>query len=266
VCCKPVCCQPTCCQTSCCDSCDDGCGRRRLIDRLRDLCKKKNDCCDDCCQTSCCQPTCQTTCCAPASCSGSCGSCCDSCCDDCGRKGFFARLRERLQARRNKCCDDCCNSCCDTGCGSGPAPEAIPAPKDPAKKMPQPMKQVQAIDPVEVAPKATITVETGANNPFELSRRYESRVAHAADYSWLTGELFYVHADGGLWILRYAPLSQEDTYGGSVVLARDLHMDSYTEGDLVTVHGSILSSKSSMFLGGPLFQAQSIALVERGAK
>lgn len=145
------------------------------------------------------------------------------------------------------------------------APEAIPAPKEPAKKMPseEPMKPVSAI---EAAPKATLSVETETKNPFELSRRYENRVAHAADYSSLTGQLFFVHADGGLWVLRYAPLWQEDANGGSMVLARGLTMDSYHEGDLVTVQGAILNQKSSVFLGGPLYRASSINLVERETK
>jgi hypothetical protein len=145
------------------------------------------------------------------------------------------------------------------------APEAIPAPKEPAKKMPSeaPMKPVSVID---AAPKATLTVETESKNPFELSRRYENRVAHAADYSSVTGQLFFVHADGGLWVLRYAPLWQEDANGGSFVLARGTTMDSYREGDLVTVHGEILSQKSSVFLGGPLYRSSSINLVDRETK
>lgn len=106
-------------------------------------------------------------------------------------------------------------------------------------------------------------VETEATNPFDLARRYEKRVAHAADYSKLTGQLSYVHADGGLWVLRYAPLSEEDQYGGSVVLARDRTMNSYREGDLVAVEGQIISQKSSARLGGPLYRIQNISLVER---
>ena len=140
-----------------------------------------------------------------------------------------------------------------------PKGEAIPAPKAPAQKMPSEPKKTE----LDIAPKASLTIETETKNPFELHRRYESRVSHAPDYSWVTGQLFYVHADGGLWILRYAPLSTEDANGGSVVLARDLHMDTYREGDLVTVHGQILNEHASKFLGGPLYRAQSIQLVER---
>jgi len=145
------------------------------------------------------------------------------------------------------------------------APEVIPAPKEPAKKMPneEAMKPVSAI---EAGPKATLTVGTESKNPFELSRRYENRVSSAADYSSVTGQLFFVHADGGLWVLRYAPLWKEDTNGGSFVLARGTAMDSYREGDLVTVQGEILSQKSSVFLGGPLYRMSSINLVDRETK
>ena len=114
------------------------------------------------------------------------------------------------------------------------------------------------------SPKAN---DSETKSPFELNRRYESRVDRAPDYSWITGQLFFVHADGGLWVLRYAPLWKEDPNGGSVVLARDLRMDNYREGDLVTVHGEILShQRVSYFLGGPQYRAHSIELVERASR
>jgi hypothetical protein len=133
-------------------------------------------------------------------------------------------------------------------------------------------KEVQAIPPMPVAPPALEvtpvtspkTGDTEVKSPFELDRRYESRVGHAPDYSWITGQLFFVHADGGLWVLRYAPLWQEDPNGGSVVLARDLPMDNVREGDLVTVHGQLVSlQRVSHFLGGPQYQATSLTLVQR---
>jgi hypothetical protein len=181
-----------------------------------------------------------------------------SCCDDCcGRESILDRIRGWF---RRKNCDDCCNGCyvpCGHGCcapAAAPAAEPIAPPKEAPKKMPEggeaPMQQVNAI-------------ETETKNPFELHRRYESRVAHAPDYGCLTGQLFYVHADGGLWVLRYAPLWKEDRYGGSMVLARDLRMENFKEGDLVTVHGEILNQRSSVYLGGPLYRAHSIQLVDR---
>jgi hypothetical protein len=118
--------------------------------------------------------------------------------------------------------------------------------------------------PAKSAPILTPTkLETEGKNPFELARRYEKRVSRAADYSHLTGQLFFVHADGGLWVLRYASLSEEDAYGGSVILARDRKMDLYREGDLVSVEGQILSQRGSPRLGGPLYRVQAIRLVDR---
>lgn len=270
-CCKPTtCCAPApVCKPACCPAptCNDCCEKEGFFKRLCGK-FKKNDCCDSCAPTCCAPaPVCKPVC--PAPCVTSCNSCCDSCCE---KEGFFKKLRGKF--RKHDCCDSCdsCNSCggCVGGACGAPgapmkAPEQIPAPKEPAKKMPneEPMKPVSAIEP---APKATLTVETETKNPFELSRRYESRVAHAADYSSLTGQLFFVHADGGLWVLRYAPLWQEDPNGGSMVLARGTSMDNYHEGDLVTVHGNILSQRSSVFLGGPLYRVSSISLVDRETK
>jgi hypothetical protein len=231
--CKPKCvkeCKPAC-EKSCCDSC-----RPRLLDRLRDL--FHHDCCDH-------------------GCKGGCGSSCDSC-----RHGLFARLRDWFHNRH--CCQD---SCCDSGHGTvvpGTA-EPIAPPKDAPKKMPSP-KEVQNLTPTPSFAPANTTIETETKSPFELNRRYVSRVDRAPDYSWLTGQLFYVHADGGLWVLRYAPLWKEDPNGGSMVLARDLRMDSFREGDLVTVHGEIISQHGSEFLGGPLYQVHSIKLVERSGE
>jgi hypothetical protein len=116
----------------------------------------------------------------------------------------------------------------------------------------------------EVTPNTSSkATETETKNPFELDRRYEKRVDRAADYSWLTGQLFYVHADGGLWVLRYAPPGKEDPNGGGVILAGDRQLDSYREGDLVTVRGQIVKQKGSVFPGGPLYRAQSIQLIDR---
>jgi len=242
--CKPKCvkeCKPVC-EKSCCDSC-----RPRLLERLRGLFHK--DCCD-------------------SGCKGSCGSSCDTC-----RRGLFSRLRDWFHSRH--CCE---NACCDSACdgttvtpggtivpGPGRA-EPLAPPKDAPKKMPSPAKETLLNPAPGFAPTANVTVDTETKSPFELNRRYVSRVDRAPDYSWLTGQLFYVHADGGLWVLRYAPLWKEDPNGGSMVLARDLRMDSYHEGDLVTVHGEIISQHGSEFLGGPLYQVHSIKLIDRAGE
>jgi len=203
-------------------------------------------------------------------------------------------LWERLKGRfhHSECgCESGCNTGCNSGCNSGcsscggangavgaysapvnasPMPAAgehVKPPKDldPGKKLPEggKEKEVRAPAAFDVAPVSTTTIEKESKSPFDLDRRHENRVERAADYSRLTGQLFFVHADGGLWVLRYASLSNEDANGGGVVLARDRQMDSYREGDLVTVHGEVLNQKGSRFLGAPLYQASSIELVER---
>jgi hypothetical protein len=198
-----------------------------------------------------------------------------------------------MRGHKNNCCcmDSCCGGgysggCgCGSGCGSSygavggygapgavmPGAEPIKQlPKDattPGNKLPSGGKsgQVQS-NGLEVTPTGSNVIETETKNPFELNRRYETRVGRAADYSWVTGQLFFVHADGGLWVLRYAPLWKEDPNGGSVILSRDRQMDSYREGDLVKVHGEILNQKGSIFLGGPLYRAESIELIDRSAR
>ena len=223
-----------------------------------------------------------------------CGSCCETCCKP--------SLCQRLKARMHR--NNCCNTCCETGCGCGGGaygagyggaviggagigstgiggaaiPGAMPGaepiktlPKEgtPGKKLPAGNNNKGAVqsEGLDVTPTSSSNViETETKNPFELDRRYETRVNRAADYSWVTGQLYYVHADGGLWVLRYAPLWKEDSNGGSVVLARDRQMDSYREGDLVKVHGEILNQKGSIFLGGPQYRVQSIELIDRSAR
>lgn len=106
--------------------------------------------------------------------------------------------------------------------------------------------------------------ETETKNPFEQARWHVQRdEGRAANTSNLTGQLVFVHADGGYWVLRYAPLGEEEANGGSVVLARDFRMDNYRDGDKVTVTGEILSERGTRKLGGPLYRVHSIRLVER---
>jgi hypothetical protein len=147
--------------------------------------------------------------------------------------------------------------------------------KEPLRRMPKvidtgkPSTSLDRSSPVVptaatvVTPTGARSTETESKNPFDLDRRYETRVGRSTDYSKVTGQLFFVHVDGGTWVLRYAPLWKEDANGGSVILARDRQMDNYREGDLVTVEGTVLQGKGNSRLGGSLYQVRSIQLVER---
>jgi hypothetical protein len=98
----------------------------------------------------------------------------------------------------------------------------------------------------------------------DIRKQYMDKVGHEEDYSWVTGELFYVRSARGQWVVRYATVDTEDRYGGSVVLAAAVNMKNFREGDLVTVHGSILNEgRGSRYLGGPLYRADDISMIER---
>jgi hypothetical protein len=241
---KTTCCAPAPVHKVACDSCDHGC-RESWKDRLKGMFRRDCDTCNSC-ETKSCHGNC-----APV-----------ATCNDCCKESWKDRLKGMF--RRNDCCDTC-STCGTAAPAAAPKAEPIGPPKE---KMPEGKKAAleinnnQVLVPQASTPYLASPAET--KSPFELNRRFETRVNRAPDYSWMTGQLFYVHADGGLWVLRYAPLWKEDPNGGSVVLARDLRMDSYREGDLVTVHGEVLSqNRGSQFLGGPLYRASSMQLVER---
>jgi hypothetical protein len=262
---------------SCCGSFSEGHG---LFSRFRGFGSHGCDSCNSCGTTySGCDSCARTSFWDRFRSHSSCGSSCGSSCDSCGSGGHGLFSGWRL-GRHSSCgCESSCG--CTSGCGSTNGygtpgvmtPVPVGKPGEPLKQMPKeggepkklPEGGKEAALPVvpELTP-ASKTIEVGTKSPFELSRRFEKRVNHAADYSQLTGQLFYVHADGGLWVLRYAPLDTEDRNGGGVILARDRPMDTYREGDLVTVRGEILQDRASRYLGAPLYRTSSIQLVERG--
>jgi hypothetical protein len=112
-------------------------------------------------------------------------------------------------------------------------------------------------------PRAEIVPAAVEQLNLEVKKPFQAKIGNADDYSWITGQLFYVHVDGGQWVLRFASVGQEDKYGGSVVLA-GADMKNYREGDLVSVNGEILNQgRASRHLGGPLYRADSITMIER---
>jgi hypothetical protein len=98
----------------------------------------------------------------------------------------------------------------------------------------------------------------------QIAPKYQEKVGHEADYSWITGHLFYVHTDGGKWVLRYTGVDEVDRYGGSVVLTPTVEMKNYREGDLVNVYGEVMNNGIPVqHLGGALYRVNSILMVER---
>ena len=87
---------------------------------------------------------------------------------------------------------------------------------------------------------------------------------HAEDYSWLIGQLQRVHIPKPGWKIRYLPLDQKDRWGGSVVLAPDIRIESFQHGDRVYVEGKILARRASLYLSGPRYRASTIRLANDG--
>ena len=169
------------------------------------------------------------------------------------KPGFFSRLRGLFRRKT----DPVQQQSVSTGVNV-PIPPATP-PVPTVVTSPAPVM----LPPKETEAPPAPAVEQDKKAPAVLDSRFEKRVSRSADYTKLTGQLFHVHIDGGLWVLRYAPLSQEDANGGSVVLTRDQQMDNFREGDLVEVEGKLLDQKGSARLGARLYRVQTITLVDR---
>jgi hypothetical protein len=67
---------------------------------------------------------------------------------------------------------------------------------------------------------------------------------HAPDYSWVEGELYYVHSRNS-WRLRYGNMGDPDRYGGIVTLLGDGVTSLCREGQIVRVEGTLLDPDTS---------------------
>jgi hypothetical protein len=97
-----------------------------------------------------------------------------------------------------------------------------------------------------------------------VAPKFREIVGHENDYSWITGQLYYVHNEGGMWVVRYANVDEVDRYGGSVVLTPTVEMRNFREGDLVNICGEVLNNGVPVRgMGGALYRVNSIQMVER---
>jgi hypothetical protein len=85
---------------------------------------------------------------------------------------------------------------------------------------------------------------------------------HADDYTWLTGEIQYIHTHNA-WHLRYAPADEKDRHGGCVTLSGDLVAAGCQSGQVVRVEGYLLNPDSSEVR--PPFWVNRLTLVKPAA-
>ncbi|MBY0525287.1 MAG: hypothetical protein K2R98_17910 [Gemmataceae bacterium] len=161
------------------------------------------------------------------------------------RSGLFSNFRNRIHNHFNR------------------PSEVITIPATPVYQQVQPIQSV-VYSTQEPPTAGVVTASAQQVQMPEVAKQFQKKVGNADDYSWITGQLIYVHADGGRWVLRYASVGQEDKYGGSVVLATAAEMKNYREGDLVSVTGEVLNNgRATRHLGGPLYRVENIAMIER---
>jgi hypothetical protein len=130
------------------------------------------------------------------------------------------------------------------------APVAEVVPMDP----PAVAQAVPSLPPAAPTPDPDVVQSGHALPPFpelkeELARRLPTQqdaaagLAHAPDYSWLSGELQYV-AVRNAWRLRYATGDEDDRYGGSVTLVEPAQLGEADNGKRVRVEGRLLDPAS----------------------
>jgi hypothetical protein len=69
--------------------------------------------------------------------------------------------------------------------------------------------------------------------------KVDGKYGHAADYSWVQGELDR-HYRGHLE-LRYRSVAEDDPYGGKVRLDDDPRLAQFRPGDIIMVQGELLT-------------------------
>ena len=95
----------------------------------------------------------------------------------------------------------------------------------------------------------------------KLREARQKGYGYGPDLTWMVGRLQRVHVPGSDWKLRYLPLSEQDEYGGSVVLSLDARIDEFKDGDVVYIEGEIIGNRPTLYLTGPLYRITAIEAV-----
>ncbi len=147
-----------------------------------------------------------------------------------------------------------------------PTPISPPRPvvEEPVVKRPVSEDLLPKLEKKEVHETLKPTRSPESSYTVSSSSSMDKHYGHAPNYSWISGRLTRVHANGGMWIIRYASLDTNDKHGGSVVLAPTTNTYNYRDGDYVMVHGEILiQERASQYVGGALYRGDRLELLER---
>ena len=80
-----------------------------------------------------------------------------------------------------------------------------------------------------------------SNNSAKIRAALLSKIGHAEDYSWIIGQVEVVN---GAHVVHYAAPASRDRFGGHMILNGELDLSRLNNGDLVTVHGSVIPGQT----------------------
>lgn len=123
--------------------------------------------------------------------------------------------------------------------------------------MEQPIKQTSFCE--EPAKKTSIDIQSPMARKGVTETRAKPGFARADDYRWLNGQVRY-DSFSKAWRLRYAPLDEEDAYGGSVTLVDDGTLGKLKDGQFIRVHGSLMCSREKAVR--PRYKVISVQAIE----
>jgi hypothetical protein len=85
-----------------------------------------------------------------------------------------------------------------------------------------------------------------------------SHFAHAADFSWLAGQVEKTRLGNG-WRLRYASVDEDDPHGGSVSLSGDANLPILQDGQYIRVRGHLVDPEAQG--AAPAYHVESAELL-----
>lgn len=146
------------------------------------------------------------------------------------------------------------------------APQAYPT--APARAVTPTQHQTVVTPGVSVVPSATSTVATTnsapvvqttivpPSRPNRISPDLVSKVGHAEDYSWVTGQ---IRIENGVHVLHFAPPEVVDPHQGSFVLTSDRDLRNLSDGAYVCVRGFV-GGRST---GGTTYRVTAVDVLPR---
>jgi hypothetical protein len=147
----------------------------------------------------------------------------------------------------------------------GPPPtsevvQAVHVPPPPPVEQPKPAVAESGIQQVGYVAPLTGGKEASVRRRTFTDITADPRWDHAPDYTWLIGELQYLHGRN-VWRVRYASCEDEDRFGGSVTLCETGPMSEFKEGMTVRVEGRVLNEQVTDRAGHSEYRVNAIQAV-----